>query len=150
MKKLTDKQQAFVTNKAAGVGNRDAAIAAGYAESSADVAAAKLVARADIKDAIKAASRTTDAAPDKLTMPRAEYTDPLEFLMDVMNHHHLPIAMRADAAKQLLPYHHARMGEIGKKELAQQRAQQVVGSARSLFAPKAPPKLRSIPGGKDD
>lgn len=35
-----------------------------------------------------------------------------------MNLATLPVAVRADAAKQLLPYMHARMGETGKKENA--------------------------------
>lgn len=151
MKQLTDKQRAFVANKAAGVPNREAAIAAGYAPNSADVAAAKLSGRADIKAAIKAATSGNEAPGDANSMPREKYTEPMAFLMDVMNHPKLPIGMRADAAKQLLPYHHARIGEMGKKESAIQQAKDVIGNTRSKFSPLKPPSImRVIPGGKDE
>ena len=119
MKKLTDKQQAFVANKAQGCTNRDAAISAGYAVGSASVAADKLMAMPAIRAALKVATKTAPGVDTKTvnapTMPRAKYGDPVTFLEDVMNHQQLPVAMRADAAKQLLPYKHARMGEAGKK-----------------------------------
>lgn len=151
MKQFTDKQRAFVANKAAGVGNREAAIAAGYAASSADVAAAKLGRRADIKAAIKAATVEASESVDANSMPRAEYAEPMTFLLDMVNHPKLPIAMRADAAKQLLPYHHPRIGEVGKKDLATQRAKDVVGNSRSKFSPLKPPTImRVIPGGRDE
>ena len=54
MKQLTEKQQAFIANKSAGVPNREAAIAAGYSPTAADVTAAKLLQRPEIKAAIKA------------------------------------------------------------------------------------------------
>lgn len=150
MKQLTDKQQAFVVAKAAGVGNRDAAIAAGYAQGSADVSANKLLRKPDIRAAIKAATKGHGVTmpADKPTMPRKQYADSKEFLVDVMNHAALPIAMRADAAKQLLPYQHARMGEDGKKDKAKKRAHEIAGK-RGRFMPKQPPTMRIITGGKD-
>jgi phage terminase small subunit len=150
MAKLTVKQQAFVANKVAGVVNRDAAIAAGYAVAGASVAADKLMHNPAIRAAIKAATKGEGVTmpADKPTMPRKHYADAKEFLVDVMNHHLLPIAMRADAAKQLLPYQHARMGEQGKKEKAKERARELTGK-RGLFTPKQPPTMRIITGGKD-
>lgn len=161
---LTDKQQTFAVNKAAGVKNREAAIAAGYAAASADVTASKLLLRPDIKKAIAAAKRDLksgqaqapdvdeddlDDGPKKNRMPKARYTDPIDFLTDVMNHKHLPVAMRADAAKQLLPYKHARIAEKGKKESARERAGEIArGGGKSAnkpkFATKAPPPLRVV------
>ena len=157
MGKLTDKQQAYARNRAAGVGKADSAIAAGYAPVSASVTASKLEARADIKAAIKAARKNlgkdevniaaeTGLDRDKNTMPRAKYDDPIVFLEDVMNHKHLPVAMRADAAKQLLPYKHARIGEKGKKEKAKERAGEIA-KGRGKFGTKEPPKLKVV-GGK--
>lgn len=168
MPALTDKQLDFVTNKAAGVKNREAAIAAGYAAASADVTASKLLGRADIKKAIAKAKRNmrkgvTEKPPvdeddlDETTskknrMPKANYNDPLVFLTDVMNHKHLPIAMRADAAFKMLPYKHARIADKGKKETKKERAAELAGGGGSKsggkpkFATKAPPPLKVVGG----
>lgn len=145
MTKLTEKQQAFVANKAAGVANREAAIAAGYAQGSADVAAHRLMQKPAIKTAIRAAGGGKRAAPGVTMprMPRAKYADPVTFLEDVMNHAELPIGMRADAAKQLLPYKHARMGEVGKKQAKADNAK-TIACGRSKFATKAPPQLTVV------
>lgn len=161
MKKLTDKQQAFATNKAAGLTHREAAIAAGYAINSAAVAATQLMARTDIKAAIKAAKKTVgfdadskgdDAIDAKNAMPKASYSDPISFLEDVMNHKLLPLAMRADAAKQLLPYKHARIGEAGKKQNATDRAKEIANGGKKgdkhAFAKKEAPPLRVVNGGR--
>lgn len=129
MNLLTEKQQKFAINKAAGVKNRDAAIAAGYAANNADVQAARMMQRDDIKAAIKSAkaagakSESVDTDP----MARKHYADPMTFLEDVMNGVSFPVALRVDAAKQLLPYKRARMGELGKKAKAK-------GSCRSAYA----------------
>ena len=146
MKQLTQKQQDFITNKAAGVTNRDAAIAAGYAVAGAAVAADKLMRNPAVRAAIKAATKGVQPVATKSgvpTMPKTNYGDAMTFLADVMNHVGLPIAMRADAAKQLLPYQHARMGEVGKKETAKNRARKIVGK-RGAFQPKQPPQLRVV------
>lgn len=153
MTELTKKQQAFVTNKAAGCTNRDAAIAAGYAPGSAAQAGDRLAKHPAVRSAIKAATQTTPGVdtkpPHAPTMPRAKYGDPITFLEDVMNHQQLPVAMRADAAKQLLPYKHARMGETGKKQTKKENAQAIArGDAakptKPKFATKAPPPHLSV------
>lgn len=144
--KLTEKQRLFVANKAAGCTNRDAAVAAGYAVGSASVAADKLMAMPAIRAALKAAGKAAPAVDMKAgvpTMPRGSYADPKAFLLDVMNLEGLPIAVRADAAKQLLPYMHARMGETGKKEKAKEKAQEIA-RGRHKFATKAPPQLHVV------
>lgn len=150
MKKLTDKQQAFVALKIAGVTNRDAAISAGYSVASAAVAADKLMNNPAVRAAIKGSQAAIGNKPAAVTMPRETYAEPMAFLMDVMNHQGLPMAVRAEAAKQLLPYHHARKGESGKKEKADQRARDVVDQPRARFAPTRPPRFHTIPGGKED
>ena len=140
---MTEKQRAFVAAKVAGVGNRDAAIAAGYAPSSARVAASKLMARDDIVQAIKAAAKPARVTvPSENPMPRDHYADSKSFLEDVMNHVGLPFAVRMDAAKQLLPFHHAKMGELGKKEKKQEAAEGI--AKRGRFVPKQPPALRLV------
>ena len=150
MTKLTEKQQAFVANKAAGVTNRDAAIAAGYAVAGAAVAADKLMRNPAVRTAIKAASKShsVDIAADKQSMPRKHYANSMTFMLDVMNHPKLPTAMRMDAAKHLLPYQHARMGEQGKKDKAKERAHAVAKKPR--FRPKLPPHLTVVKGGREE
>jgi hypothetical protein len=44
-----------------------------------------------------------------------DYADSKTFPQHAMNNAQLPIGLRMDAAKALLPYEHARMGEKGKK-----------------------------------
>ncbi len=148
MTKLTDKQAAFVANKAGGATIRDAAIAAGYAVGSADVAGQRLMQKPAIRNALKAATkgvRKDDGQYTPPTMPRASYADAKEFLADVMNHAQLPIAVRADAAKQLLPYQHARLGETGKKATKKENAAEISGRGRaSKFGPKTAPHLRIV------
>lgn len=157
MPALTEKQRAFAVNKAAGVKNKEAALAAGYSANGAEVAASKLMKNPAIKAAIKTAKREmakgvvqegvsidTDGIKDesKYKMPKASYSDSMEFLKDAMNHQHLPIAARADYAKALLPYQHGRIGEKGKKEQANERAKVAAGGqtgGRGRYTPKSAP-----------
>ena len=64
--------------------------------------------------------------------------DPVKFLMSLMDDAGADVKIRADAAKALLPYTHAKKGEAGKKT-EQQEAAKV--AARGKFAPMAPPRL---------
>jgi phage terminase small subunit len=147
MTKLTEKQRQFVSNKAAGMTNRDAAIAAGYAVAGASVAADKLMHNPAIRAALKVAGKavpSVDIAPANVPkMPRDKYADPKAFLLDVMNLDGLPIAVRADAAKQLLPYMHARIGEVGKKETKKENAR-AIARGKHKFATKQPPQLTVV------
>jgi phage terminase small subunit len=146
MTKLTAKQQAFVANKVAGVANRDAAIAAGYSVAGASVAADKLMRNPAVRAAIKTATKAAPAVDTRTNAPtvlRAKYKDSMALLMDAMNCEQLPIGVRMDCAKALLPYQHAKMGEVGKKEKAKERAHAISGK-RHPFAPKQPPQLRVV------
>lgn len=161
MKNLTDKQQGFVDAKIAGMKTPAAAIAAGYSPVSASVQGNALMQRADVKSAIAAGKRMAkqtngrrgnaveeeevDDNP-KNRMPKDKYTDAKEFLTDAMNHKHLPVAARAEYAKALMPYQHARIGETGKKEKAKDRAKEIVGrgNGRGVFGTKGPPQLRVV------
>lgn len=146
MTTLNKMQQAFVAHKAAGCKNFDAAVAAGYAAKGAESQASRLLRKPAIRDAIKAATKPDAGRDDKPTlpkMPRDHYDDAMSFLLDMMNHDQLPIAMRADAAKSLLPYCHARMGEQGKKEKKKDNAQEIANGG-SRFAKKSPPPLQLV------
>jgi phage terminase small subunit len=147
VKQLTEKQRLFVSNKAGGCTNRDAAIAAGYAVGSASQAAEKLMAMPSIRAALKAATKATggvDIKPANVSkMPKANYPNAMAFLIDAMNLASLPIAMRVDAAKALLPYQHAKLGETGKKEAANEKARKIA-RGRHKFATKQPPQLTVV------
>lgn len=142
---MTKMQRRFIELKAMGVSNKDAAIQAGYSAKCASVTAGKLMMKAEVREAIEQA-QANSSGPDAQGMPRDHYPDSLTFLMDVMNHHALPVGMRIDAARHLLPYQHARLGEKGKKEQRKEAATQL--ATRPRFAPGKPPQLHAIEGGK--
>lgn len=154
MQKMTEMQRAYAQNRAAGLNQRESAVAAGYAAPTADRQGATLEKRADIQKAIKefrkgrkdAGVEVSLDADERNKMPKAKYTDSIVFLTDLMNHKHVPLAMRADAAKQLLPYQHARIAEKGKKENTKERADRIAKGGKSKFATKAPPALKLVGG----
>ena len=74
---------------------------------------------------------TLEPLPTKVTAepaPRHDgdswIEDPLEYLKRVMNDPIEDPKLRADAAKTLMPFVHARKGEVGKKEQKQEAAEQ--------------------------
>ena len=154
MTNFTQKQTAYIEGRAAGLKKKAAAEAAGYSPATAEAQANNMERRADIKNAILRAKRNikssgvaSDAPADDLEddsknrMPKAKYDDAMEFLKDAMNHPGIPIAARADYAKALLPYQHARIGEKGKKASEKEAAQSLAaGAKRSKFAKKSPPR----------
>lgn len=73
----------------------------------------------------------------------ATFDDPAKFLAAVMNDAATDVKVRTDAAKALMPYKHARLGEGGKKEQKQEAANRAAGR----FSSSAPPKLAAV-GGK--
>lgn len=87
---------------------------------------------------------------------KAKYASPLELLIDTYNNPRMPDSIRLRSAEQALPYMHARVGEKGKKEQAADRAKEVAGGKgtaakpgkKSPFAPKRPPSLTVVSGGK--
>ena len=162
---MTEKMQAFADGKVAGLSHHDAVVQAGYSPRGADQTATKLMRHPDVKAAIKKGkARTISAACGSKDeddqqglsskaprMPKKRYTDSMEFLMDAMNHEQLPIAARADYAKSLLQYQHAKIGETGKKESARDKARDIArgtGGKRGKFETMQGPQLRAIDGGK--
>lgn len=76
------------------------------------------------------------------TMPRSNYKDAMEFLVDAMNNQRMPITMRIGAATALLPYQHARIGEKGKKATQKERAHERTGGGG--YRPMQPPRLSVV------
>ena len=159
MSKLTPKQLLFIQHKALGYSNAKAMVAAGYSENGAAQAGSLLAKRADVQTAIKKAKRDKNfkteiaiavrgkADPGEFKMPRKSYSDPADCLHDLMNHEGLPMVMRKDAAKDLMPYKHARIGEKGKKETAKDDAHKIARGGKNKFATQKPP---SLPAGVAD
>lgn len=66
------------------------------------------------------------------------HKDPKVFLLALMNDLEADVKVRADAAKALMPFMHAKLGEGGKKDQQQDAAKKVAGGK---FAAAAPPRL---------
>lgn len=146
MANFTEKQQAFIDAKRAGLGNEQAAIQAGFSTASAASQATRLMKRPEIRAAIKkgakAAPAKLDTKGDDAPRMKPKYESSLELMRDTYNNPKMPDSIRFEAAKQALPYEHARVGEKGVKEKRKENAEGVAGNTR--FRPKAPPKLHAV------
>ena len=161
---LTTKQRAFVDAVRKGASNKDAAIAAGYAASSASVAGSRLakhpsvlaaLASSPINKNVKAVARTASAKPpatdldDNGEEPTFDFskamtfTDPKAFLIATMNDYDADAKLRVDAAKALMPFIHSRKGEGGKKE-EKENAAKTASQGKFGAAPPPPAHLRSV------
>ena len=63
------------------------------------------------------------------------HKDPKVFLLALMNDLEADVKVRSDAAKALMPFMHAKLGEGGKKDQKDEAAKK----AASKFAPTAAP-----------
>lgn len=159
---LTTKQRAFVEAVRGGASNRDAAIAAGYAASSASVAGSRLAKHPNVIAALAElpVNKNVKGLPPAKArkqqsvevMPEEEdfsfdvtkalsFADPKDFLLATMNDFSTEPKLRVDAAKALMPFIHQRKGEGGKKE-EKELAAKVAGKGK--FGAAAPPQLRSV------
>lgn len=81
--------------------------------------------------------------PQKLDIPvpvgdTLAHKDPKAFLLALMNDLEADVKLRADAAKALMPFMHAKVADAGKKDQRQDAAKKVAGGK---FAAAAPPRL---------
>ena len=76
--------------------------------------------------------------------PPAQATDPVEFLIGVMNDLEQDPRLRVRAAIAAAAYKNARVAPAGIKEARNDAAKK----AHSRFAPSAPPKLAAVGGRK--
>ena len=143
---FTPKQKAFIELKALGVQNKQAAIQAGFASNSAAVTATGLMNRADIKAAVKKATANVEATDavgeiaDSGWAMKDEYASPLDLMKDVWNNPKAPKTLRYQAAKDALPYCHARK-EGGKKEEAADKSKK---AAKGKFGTARRPSHLSV------
>ena len=89
------------------------------------------------------ASSEEDAAAELATIEIPETEDPKVFLTALMNCPKAGVKARLEAAKALLPFEHAKVGEKGKKESQVDAAHEV---AKGKFSAGRPPKLVSVNG----
>lgn len=91
---------------------------------------------------IRPAVEQPEAAPAILppAAPAAWVSDPVEYMLSVMNDPRAPPALRADMAKAAAPYIRPKVGEVGKKVEKNEKAK---AASAGKFSPSAPPKLVS-------
>lgn len=152
---LTGKKRAFADAVLAGFSNKEAAIRAGYSAATAAAAGSRLVKDKDVAAYLaerKAAPKDVPyvAAPSSAPKPTFDisaalmHSDPKAFLLAAMNDGELEPKLRIDAAKALMPFTHAKLGEGGKKDQKQEEAKKVA----SRFGQAAPPRLAAAGGKK--
>ncbi|AUZ06344.2 hypothetical protein ADP71_31660 [Vitreoscilla sp. C1] len=150
---INEKHHIFAKAKAGGASSKDAALAAGYTESSARQQGSRLALHAEIKALIEhyQQQKVVAQSPSKILPPPTGHdidavqqrfddeggvsgssplddinaTDPLDWLLGVMLCKGLDEGMRVDAAKAALPYKHAKLGAQGKKEGKEELAKQI-------------------------
>ncbi|TDS82622.1 terminase small subunit [Comamonas sp. JUb58] len=133
---LTGKKRLFANAVLAGKSNKEAAIAAGYSPATASAAGSRLVKDAEVAEHLqkhKKAKETGEAPPaDRPSFDLSQamaHKDPRAFLLAAMNDVELEPKLRIDAAKALMPFEFAKMGETGKKD-AKQAAAEKAGTGR--------------------
>ena len=147
---LTPKKRAFIAALREGASNKDAAIAAGYAASSAAQAGARLAKDRYVIEALRGPAvnkkvnkfvKGSPPAAAALSVPPGDeqpaeeqpdagfdlskalrFSDPKDFLLATMNDFEAEAKLRVDAAKALMPFIHPRRGESGKKDTAKDKA----------------------------
>lgn len=149
---LTDKKRRYVAARLSGLSGAKAAIAAGYSEKGAAQAAARLNKDQDVVAALQRTEKINsdvnrqgagatghDQAEATLGLGALGLTsDPKRVLVALMNDTGEDPKLRLEAAKALMPFVHARVGDQGKKEAKGEAAKK---AATGRFATKAPPKL---------
>ncbi|WP_367417146.1 terminase small subunit [Snodgrassella alvi] len=126
---LNDKQELFARNMAAGQNQAESCINAGYSKNGAAAAASRLMRNPEILARIEElraqpiglnndVNKVVKSAHAAIPAQIVPDNDPMLFLQSVMNDERWPPKLRVDAAKTLMPYVHARIGEAGKKETA--------------------------------
>ncbi|WP_374709846.1 terminase small subunit [Paraburkholderia terricola] len=147
---LTAKKRLFADAVLAGKANKDAAIAAGYSAATASAAGSRLVKDPDValylaanriqkeSKPAPAEKSSCDRSPPPGFDPYAmtSFTDPKAFLIAAMNDGRTEPKLRVDAAKALMPFVHAKVGETGKKDAKGDAAKKAANKFASLATPK--------------
>lgn len=143
---LTDKKRRFADALMSGASQAEAAVNAGYSEKTAKQQGYKLARDPDVlryierMEALEDEKQQASAEGRQVNLPdlAQRFDDPADFLRSVMNNEREEMRLRMDAAKTLMPYTHAKLGEVGKKEQKSRAAGEV---SKGRFAASAPPRL---------
>lgn len=156
---LNDTQRKFVEATVRGCTPKEAAIAAGLSENTARNAGARMRKEPKVVAALAAIGFDTPGLP--LTVPEPKKApaaeslaepeevadiglpqteDSLEFLEAVVANPNIPLGRRLEAAKTLLPFQHAKIGEKGKKATKADGAQAAAAEGQKFGARPAPLK----------
>lgn len=147
---LTNQQRLYAEARFAGLSKKDAAMAAGCPEKTASQAGSRLEKHSNVVShlaRLKAVESDNNPVAGRDPLPPGVnpkdkfYDDPMELLKSEMNNPMLDPKTRIQAATALLPYLHQKQGESGKKEKAEDAAQD---AATGRFKPSAPPQLALI------
>lgn len=155
---LNPTDEKFLAATLRGATPEEAAIAAGLSEKTARVAGARLRKKPAIVEALAAIGIATHGAPT--TGPNVTHSEPepeeepiddlpktedsLEFLEAVVANPRIPLGRRMEAAKTLLPFQHAKIGEKGKKATKAEGAANAAAEGNK-FGARAAPALKAVP-----
>lgn len=155
---LNPTDEKFLAATLRGATPEEAAIAAGLSEKTARVAGARLRKKPAIVEALAAIGIATPGAPK--TGPKVTHSEPepeedpiddlpktedsLEFLEAVVANPRIPLGRRMEAAKTLLPFQHAKIGEKGKKATKADGAAAAAAEGNK-FGARAAPALKAVP-----
>lgn len=155
---LNATDEKFLQATLRGATPEEAAIAAGLSGKTARVAGARLRKKPCIVEALAVIGIATPGAPTagpKVTHSEPEpeeepiddlpvTTDSVEFYEAVLSNPKIPLSKRMDAAKNLLPYQHAKIGEKGKKATKAEGAANAAAEGNK-FGARAAPALKAVP-----
>lgn len=147
---LTAKKRRFADAVLAGKANKDAAIEAGYSAATASAAGSRLVKDKDVALYLAAQRIQQESKPEPVAKAAAgrvlppdfdldamtSFTDPKAFLIAAMNDGRTEPKLRVDAAKALMPFVHAKIGETGKKDAKGAAAEKAANKFAALATPK--------------
>lgn len=144
---LTDKKRRFADALMSGASQAEAAVTAGYSEKTAKQQGYKLARDPDVlryierMEALEDEKQQASAEGRQVNLPdlAQRFDDPADFLRSVMNSEREEMRLRMDAAKTLMPYTHAKLGEVGKKE---QRREAAKEAGKGRFATGRAPRLQ--------
>lgn len=155
---LNPTDEKFVAAIVRGLNQTEAAIAAGLSEKSAQAAGARLRKKKSVVDALAAIGFSTPGAPITIPAPKAQdpapeevvdiglpqTEDSLQFLEAVVANPNIPLGRRLEAAKTLLPFQHAKIGEKGKKATKAEGAANAAAEGNKFGARAAPAALKAV------
>ncbi len=155
---LNPTDEKFLQALLRGATPKEAAIAAGLSEKSARVAGARMRKKKVIIDALAVIGIATPGVPTDgpqvtpgesepeevadIGLPQTQ--DSLEFLEAVVANQNIPLGRRLEAAKTLLPFQHAKIGEKGKKATKAEGAANAAAEGNK-FGARAAPALKAVP-----